>query len=155
MENNFQLTTQIYGAYAWLYNRPVVVVIEILIVLTVLFAVRGILQPKGDNSSEAGEGAARNALISVPLAVVLFAAFAVAYRLTLDFQEAATAQFPNVIVLTALPLPFWILVQDGRAARVAIGSAGGLRGAWHAASGKAEMVPRVDFRLRPNSLCIG
>ena len=41
MENNFQLTTQIYGDYEWLYNRPIVVVIEILVVATVLWAFYG------------------------------------------------------------------------------------------------------------------
>jgi len=145
MENNFQLTTQIYGSYAWLYNRPVVVVIEILIILTVVFAARGILQAKGDRSSEAGEGGARNALISMPLAAGLIAVFAVAYLVTLGFQETATAQFPKLILLAALPLALWILVQDGRAARLAITSAGGFGHAWHIAVGKADLGGSLTF----------
>lgn len=144
MENNFQLTTQIYGSYEWLYNRPVVVVIEILILLTVAFALRGILSPKGE-TSEAGEGAARNPLLSLPLTAGLLVAFGVAYRITLGFQEAATAQFPNVILLLALPLSASILVQDARAARVAVASAGGFRQAWHAASGKADLRASLAF----------
>ena len=145
MENNFQLTTQIYGSYAWLYNRPIVIVIEILILLTVVFAVRGLLGPKQDASSEAGEGAARNALISLPLAAGLLTVFAVAYRLTLGFGEAATAQFPNALLLAGLPLSAWILFQDARAARAAVVSVGGFVRAWHAASGKADLRASLVF----------
>jgi TctA family transporter len=146
MENNFQLTTQIYGSYEWLYNRPIVVVIEILIVLTVVFAVRGILGPrKEDSSSEVGEGAARNALISAPLATGLIVVFTIAYGVTLGFQEAATAQFPNLILLGALPLSFWILVQDGRAAFTAVNSTGDFRSAWQVASTKAALPSSLVF----------
>ena len=66
MENNFQLTTQIYGDYEWLYNRPIVVVIEILVVATIVYAIRG-RRPRGD-VSEAGEGAKLNPVLSIPLA---------------------------------------------------------------------------------------
>jgi putative tricarboxylic transport membrane protein len=139
MENNFHLTRQIYGDYEWLFNRPIVVVIEILILLTVVLAVRGRLSPKADDSSEVGEGAAYNPLISMPLAIGLFAMFAIAYQVTLGFQETATAQFPNIILLTALPLSAWILLRDGLAVKSVMASAGGLSSAWRAASSKAEL----------------
>ncbi len=145
MENNFQLTTQIYGATAWLYNRPIVVVIELLIVATVFFATRGLLRSKGDGLSEAGEGAARNPLISLPLAVCLTVAFGIAYRVTMGFQGAATAQFPEVILLGALPLCVWILVHDGRAARIAVCASPGLATAWHVAASKADLRPSLLF----------
>jgi len=145
METNYQLTTQIYGAYAWMFDRPLVVVIEVLILLTVVLAVRGMMQRKRDEPSEAGEGAARNALISLPLAMGLFVAFAVAYWITLGFQGAATAQFPRIVLLAALPLSLWIAAQDGRAARAAIGAAHGFREAWHAASRKADLWPSLVF----------
>ena len=139
MENNFHLTRQIYGDYEWLFNRPIVVVIEVLILLTVVLAVRGRLSPKADDSSEVGEGAAYNPLISMPLAIGLFAMFAIAYQVTLGFQETATAQFPNIILLTALPLSAWILLRDGLAVKSVMASAGGLSSAWRAASSKAEL----------------
>ena len=103
MENNFQLTTQIYGDWEWLYNRPIVVAIEILIAVTLVYAIRG-RRPRGD-VPEAGEGAKRNPLLSLPLAGGLLAAFAVAYGITRGFDQAATAQFPSAILITALPLP--------------------------------------------------
>ena len=139
MENNFQLTTQIYGDYEWLFNRPIVVVIEILIFLTVILAVRGKLSPKADESSEVGEGAVHNPLVSMPLAIGLFAMFAIAYQVTLGFQETATAQFPNMILLIALPLSVWIVLRDGLAVQSVIVAAGGLSAAWRAASSKAEL----------------
>ena len=139
MENNFHLTRQIYGDYEWLFNRPIVVVIEVLILLTVVLAVRGRLSPKADDSSEVGEGAAYNPLISMPLAIGLFAMFAIAYQVTLGFQETATAQFPNIILLTALPLSAWVLLRDGLAVKSVMASAGGLSSAWRAASSKAEL----------------
>ena len=145
MENNFQLTRQIYGDYEWLFNRPIVVVIEVLILLTVFFALRGRFSSKKEESSEAGEGAAYNPLVSLPLAIGLFAAFAIAYQITLGFQATATAQFPNVILLTALPLSIGILLQDGLAVRSVITSVGGFSVAWREASSKAELRRSLIF----------
>tara|TARA_B100000029_G_scaffold516683_1_gene632700 strand:+ start:1492 stop:3474 length:1983 start_codon:yes stop_codon:yes gene_type:complete len=145
MENNYQLTRQIYGSYEWLFNRPLVVVIEILIILTVILAVRGMLSPKSDQSSEAGEGAAHNPLMSFPLALGLCVMFFIAYQVTLGFQEVATAQFPYVIVIIALPISAWILLKDGLAARSAISSSGGLQLAWFNASTKAELRRSCEF----------
>ena len=141
MENNFQLTTQIYGEYAWLYNRPIVVVIELLIVATIVFAVRG--RKPGDETSEAGEGAKRNPLISFPLTAGLLVAFAVAWGIARGFGEAATAQFPNAILVVALPLTLLVLAKDIVAVRADAG--GGLGQAWRAAAEKADLVPSTRF----------
>ena len=144
MENNFQLTTQIYGDYEWLYNRPIVVVIELLIVATVVFAVRGRRPGAGGEESEAGEGAKRNPLVSAPLAVGLLAAFAAAYGITLGFEQAATAQFPNAILIVALPLAAWVLARDAMAVRAAVGG-DGFGSAWRAAAAKAELRSSARF----------
>ena len=143
MENNFQLTTQIYGDWEWLYNRPIVVAIEILIVVTIAYAIRG-RRPRGD-VSEAGEGAKRNPVLSLPLAGGLLAAFAVAYGITRGFDEAATAQFPNAILITALPLAGWVLLRDVLAARGAVEGAAGLGNALRAAAGKADLGQSLKF----------
>lgn len=141
MENNFQLTTQIYGDYEWLYNRPIVVIIELLIVATIVFAIRG--RRPGEETSEAGEGARRNPLISFPLAAGLLAAFAAAYGITRGFGQAATAQFPNAILVLALPLTAWVLMRDFAEVRVTAGD--GLANAWRAAAEKADLVPSTRF----------
>ena len=143
MENNFQLTTQIYGDWEWLYNRPIVVAIEILIVVTIVYAIRG-RRPRGD-VPEAGEGAKRNPLLSLPLAGGLLAAFAVAYGITRGFDQVATAQFPNAILITALPLAGWVLLRDVLAARGAVEGAGGLGKAVQAAAGKADLGQSLKF----------
>ena len=143
MENNFQLTTQIYGDWEWLYNRPIVVAIEILIVVTIVYAIRG-RRPRGD-VPEAGEGAKRNPLLSLPLAVGLLAAFAAAYGITRGFNQAATAQFPNAILITALPLAGWVLLREVLAARGAVEGAGGLGKAVQAAAGKADLGQSLKF----------
>ena len=143
MENNFQLTTQIYGDWEWLYNRPIVVAIEILIVVTIVYAIRG-RRPRGD-VPEAGEGAKRNPLLSLPLAGGLLAAFAVAYGITRGFDQAATAQFPSAILITALPLAGWVLLRDVLAARGAVEGAGGLGKAVQAAAGKADLGQSLKF----------
>ena len=142
MENNYQLTTQIYGDYEWLYNRPIVVIIELLIVATIVFALRG-RRPKGE-VSEAGEGARRNPLISAPLAGVLLVGFAVAYGITRGFDQAATAQFPNAILIVALPLAVWVLVRDFVAVRRVVVD-GGPGAAWQAAAEKADLMPSARF----------
>ena len=143
MENNFQLTTQIYGDWEWLYNRPIIVAIEILIVVTIVYAIRG-RRPRGD-VSEAGEGAKRNPLLSLPLAGGLLAAFAVAYGITRGFNQAATAQFPNAILITALPLAGWVLLREVLAARGAAGDAGGFGNAVKAAAIKADLGQSLKF----------
>ena len=141
MENNFQLTTQIYGEYEWLYNRPIVVIIELLIVATIVFAIRG--RKPGDETSEAGEGAKRNPLISFPLTAGLLVAFAVAWGIARGFGEAATAQFPNAILVVALPLTLWVLARDFVAVKADV--SGGLGQAWRAAAEKADLVPSTRF----------
>ncbi|HSG64122.1 MAG TPA: tripartite tricarboxylate transporter permease [Gammaproteobacteria bacterium] len=145
MEDNYQLSTQIYGEYAWLYSRPVVVVIEALIVLTVVLALRGVIKPKPKESSEAGEGAAINPLISLPVTAGLAALFFLAYTLTGDFAQRATAQFPHAILVVGIPLVLLVLVQDVRASLRAVAAAGGFGPAWSTAVKKAELAASAVF----------
>ena len=41
IENNFQLTMQLHSDFSWMYQRPIVVIIEIAIVATIVLAARG------------------------------------------------------------------------------------------------------------------
>jgi hypothetical protein len=145
MEDNYQLSTQIYGEYTWFYNRPVVLVIEALIVLTVVLALRGTIKPKPNETSEAGEGSAINPLISLPVTAGLAALFFLAYTLTGEFQQRATAQFPHAILVVGIPLVLLILVQDARASMRAITAAGGFGPAWTSAVRKAELSGSAVF----------
>jgi TctA family transporter len=145
MENNFQLSTQIYGQYAWFFTRPVVVIIELLIVATVVLAIYGIIKPKPKEDSEAGEGAAVNPLISLPVTVVVAAVFVGAFWITQGFEQRATAQFPFAILVVGLPLVMLILVQDFMAAARTVREAAGFGPAWRSAVRKAEVPSSAVF----------
>ncbi len=120
MEENLHLSTQIYGGWSWLVEKPIVVVIEILIVVTIIFALRDVLTrtaPSRSASSmeeDLSEGSAINPFISVPLSIAMMALFVWAYAETQAFEEVATAQFPEAILLAALPIMLLTLLNDLR-----------------------------------------
>ncbi len=145
MENNLQLSTQIYAGYDWLFNRPVVIVIEILIALTIFFAVRGTLRPKPGKRPQGGEGAAQNPLISLPLAIGMAFIFVFAYLVSMDFQEAATAQFPRAVLMVAIPLAALVVLKDARACLITIKSSAGFSSALIAALREAEIYRSLRF----------
>jgi len=144
MENNLQLSTQIYGGYEWLYDRPVVVAIELLILLTVVLSVRGIIKPK-DQSAQGGEGASRNPLLSLPLAAGFTVVFLLAWWESSGFQEAATAQFPRAILFVAIPLALLIAGRDAAACRKAAHDTGGMAIAIRSAFARADFGPSLLF----------
>ncbi len=144
MENNLQLSSQIYNGYEWLFNRPAVVAIEILIGVTVLLAVRGIINPKGKNAS-GGEGATRNPLLSLALSVGFCMVFFLALLETLNFGGAATSQFPKAILTVALPITLLLVVKDSQASMRVTAVAGNLREALSQAADKSELQPSLVF----------
>jgi putative tricarboxylic transport membrane protein len=144
MENNLQLSTQIYSGYSWLYDRPVVIAIELLIVLTVVLAARGIIKPK-NSKVQAGEGGAGSALISLPLSVGLVGLFALALWETFNFQQTATAQFPQAILYIALPLAALIVYKDYVECRRASHETGSAQRALQLALLQADFTPSVVF----------
>ena len=139
MENNYQLSTQIYGQYAWLFTRPVVVIIELLIVVTVLLAVYGVIKPKPKENAEAGEGTAINPLISLPVTIGVAVVFVGAFLISQGFEQRATAQFPLAILFVGLPLIVLILIQDAMASLRTVREATGFGRAWRSAVQKAEL----------------
>jgi TctA family transporter len=149
MENNYQLSTQIYGNYAWFYTRPVVVIIELLIAITVALAFWGVIKPKpkddDEEASEAGEGAALNPLVSLPTTLLIAGCFVVAFWLTSQFQQRATGQFPHAVLIVGLPLVFLIFINDIRGSIAAINASSGLGAAWSLAVRKAELPASVVF----------
>ena len=145
MENNYQLSTQIYGQFAWFYTRPVVIIIELLIVITVLLALYGVIKPKPREDSEAGEGAAINPLISLPVTTGVAIVFAGAFWIAQGFEQRATAQFPLAILAVGLPLVVLILIQDFMASTRTIREAAGFGPAWRSAVRKAELPSSLVF----------
>ncbi|MFQ5645290.1 MAG: tripartite tricarboxylate transporter permease, partial [Thiogranum sp.] len=126
IENNYQLTMQIYDGVSWMYRRPIVVGIEIAIAVTVFLAARGMSQPKSVRPRDAGNAGPPESLMSLALAVTLLVLFVWAYAAAQAFDDADTAQFPLTILLIAIPLAVFGVVQDARACFAGISSSGGV-----------------------------
>ena len=126
IEYNFQLTMQTYEGLSWMYQRPIVVCIEIAIVVTILLAVRGNTKPKALQVTDDGDAGSAKALMSVGLAVMLLALFIWAYADARAFVDPETAQFPVTILLAAIPLAIFVSIQDTRACLRGVSASGGI-----------------------------
>jgi len=145
IENNFQLTTQLHDGFSWMYQRPIVVGIEIAIAVTIFLAARGITRPKSVQVKKVDDGGSLQSLMSVILAVILLSVFVWAYVTATGFEDAATAQFPVTVLMLAIPLALLVLVQDTRACRRGIRESGGFAPAISAASQKWDLPDSTRF----------
>lgn len=145
MENNLDLTLQLYQGFGWLYQRPVVVVVEVLALLTVVLAARGVLKPKALRPAAGVEGGTRNSLASLPVTLGLLALFGAAFIESQGFAEAATARFPVFILGAAIPLTLVVLARDLLGCGAAIRGAGGLGPALAEAVDNAGLGPSLRF----------
>ena len=81
MENAFQISMKVHKGASWLWERPIVLIIGALIVITIFSAARGIIKnkEKEDNEDESepatGEGAERSPMISLPFSILIFLLF--------------------------------------------------------------------------------
>ncbi|NIA26655.1 MAG: hypothetical protein GWP02_01270 [Desulfobulbaceae bacterium] len=145
IENNFQLTMQLHDGFGWMYNRPIVVVIEIAIAVTIFLAARGVTRPKSVQVKKVDDDGSSQALMSFVLALILLLVFVWAYTTATGFQDAATAQFPVTVLLLAIPLVLLILVQDTRACYRGFKAFGGSALVIAAASEKWELPGSTRF----------
>lgn len=139
MENWFQRSMSVYEGFAWL-QRPLVAIIIVLTILTLLFSVRSIIRQRrsGTEAPEAGEGAERNPLLSLPLSLLLLPLFA--WSLTEAQQwPLEVRRFPIFIAIPGIALVLVALFFDFAAARQSVSSHGGFAPACRAASGKAVL----------------
>jgi putative tricarboxylic transport membrane protein len=134
IENNFQLTMQLHDGFSWMYQRPIVVVIEIAIVVTIFLAARGITRPKSVRVKKADDGDLSQSLMSLILAVTMLSVFVWAYAAAADFEDAATSEFPVTLLMLAIPLALLVLVQDVRACLTKVKACGGTASAIATAS---------------------
>jgi len=112
MEKSFFLSMQGFGAQFVL--RPATLVISALVLLTLFFAYKGILQRKvvGDQP-QFGEGYQKNPLASVILSGLGTITFAAA-GLTAQQWGYSVRLFPTVVSIPATILFAWIFVRDVR-----------------------------------------
>ena len=136
MEQTFQITMRVHEGPAWLWERPIVVGIALLCVLTVFLAGRGVIKRKRDkDETVTGEGNEYNPIISLPLSLVLFAFFTHAYFDSQTWPEMAQ-QFPFTIAVPAVFFAFYALVRDSVDLKKEIGIQGGIAVVWREASSR-------------------
>ena len=71
--------------------------------------------------------------------------FVLAYLVSMDFQEAATAQFPRAVLMAAIPLAALVVLKDARACSRTIKSSAGFSPALIAALSGAEIYRSLQF----------
>ncbi len=123
MEENLHLSTTIYGGWGWMLDKPVVIIIEILIVATIIYSLidlhkrrdrslahGGVVENEVDEE-DLSEGSVRNPIMSLPLSILFLLLFCWAYVETQKFEEVETAQFPEAVILVAIPIAFITLIS--------------------------------------------
>jgi TctA family transporter len=145
IENNFQLTMQLHDGLSWMYQRPIVVVIEIAIVVTIFLAARGITRPKSAQVSKADDSGLSQSLMSFILTVIMLSLFVWAYVAATDFEDPATSQFPVTLLMLAIPLALLVFVQDARACFRHVNESGGSAWAIAAASQEWDLPASMRF----------
>lgn len=146
IENNFQLTMQLHNDFSWMYQRPIVVIIEIAILATIILAARGITRPKSVRERKKKNVAGPSqSLMSFLLAGILMAVFVAAFLIAKGFEDAATGQFPLAVLTIAIPLLLFVLTNDMRACFSGIKAAGGTAQAIAAASQTWELPASARF----------
>ena len=145
MEDNLQLSVQIYDGFSWIYTRPIVLIIIVLIVITLVLAANGVIKAKqAPGGPETGEGGAKNPFFSVPLGLLLGGLFVAAPLAAQDWEEAAQ-QFPVVVSIAGAILVLIVLVGDLRDLRLRVGQAPNFSAAFGAAIAEAEFFRAAQF----------
>jgi TctA family transporter len=111
LENAFQISLRTHQGFGWL-GGPVVLSIMVLIVLTLFFAVRGVIRSKSSPDTPAtGEGSENNPIISLPFTVALFVLFSWAGFEAYKWSPWVR-QFPLTITLPGAVITLIALYQD-------------------------------------------
>lgn len=145
IENNYLLTMQLYDGLSWMYQRPIVVIIEVAIVVTIFLAARGLTRPKSIQARKTKNVGPSQSLMSFLLAVILLAVFVWAFLIAKGFEDAATGQFPIVLLTLAIPLSLLVLTQDMRACFTGVKESGGPALAVAAASKRWDLPASATF----------
>ena len=130
METSFLISINSYEGVAWLWERPIVLVIWGLIAITLFSAVRGLSKniKKDENKEEpvTGEGAERSPMISLPFSILLLLLFSWAmWEATRGHNVGAeyvpepwpleVSQFPIATIVTGFILVFFVILKDWKA----------------------------------------
>jgi TctA family transporter len=114
LENSLYISTMANEEpLAWL-TRPIVLIIFALTAITLAFSIRGVLRSKRSGEQpKSGEGREENFFLSLPLSLILFAAFSFA-AIEATNWSLPVAQFPLFIATPAIILCLVVLTGDVR-----------------------------------------
>ena len=110
LEGSFQISMRVHQGVGWL-GRPIVILLIAVIVLTLVFASRGIARQKLAGQPAGGEAAERNPAVSLPFSVILCALFIWAGFGALGWPPAVR-QFPLVICVPGAVLALVVVARD-------------------------------------------
>ncbi len=143
MENAYLLTGRVYDGFEWL-QRPIVVVISLVIAVTLFVVIRGILRQKRDGANiTQGEGVSGSPVFSLPLSILFLVIFSSATVLATDWPNSVK-QFPVLLGICGAIFTFFAVVNDGFTFRKTLATEAGFRNAVTRASkdavfGKASL----------------
>jgi putative tricarboxylic transport membrane protein len=152
MEEYLHLSLGVYGGFEWLWERPIVLVINVLILATLYLAAKGIikqkLQPDAEKVDDApevlAEGGARNPMISLPIAIAGLVVFVYALIEAGNFEDEETRAFPETVLYVGIPLILLILFNDFKEV-LADGARHGYAKAWRMSAQATDFNKSIAF----------
>ena len=117
METAMNISVQTHGAGS--FTRPIVLIIMVLVVVTVMFAVRGRLgrvQSAGGAQIEGAEGGRQCPAISLPIAIFMLITFVYAFVEATEWRFGPRI-FPHSVVIVGFVLASMVVLRDIQALR--------------------------------------
>lgn len=148
MENAYLLTGRVYDGLEWM-QRPIVVVIGIVVLCTIGFVIRSMIIQKmkeKDGSRPPSDGSAGSPVFSLPLSILFIAIFIAAAILAGDWPNSVK-QFPVLLGVAGAVFVFFVLIQDGLDFQSLLRTEGGLVPAFRSASEQAVLAKAMLFML--------
>lgn len=110
LERSFQISTRIHQGFSWA-ERPIVIVLFLIIVATLVLAARGVARQKRSKIPATGEAAERNPAVSLPISFLLSTGFIWAAYTALAWP-VPVRQFPLLITVPGAVLSIVVMVRD-------------------------------------------
>lgn len=148
MENAFLLTGRVYDGLEWM-QRPIVMLIGIVILCTIGFVIYGLVKQKikqKDGIEAPADSAGGSPVFSLPLSVLFIIIFVAAAILAGDWPNSVK-QFPLLLGITGALLVFFVLFQDVLDFRRLLNSGGGFTKVLGEAAATALLTKAMLFML--------
>lgn len=151
MENAFQISMRVHGGVGWL-TRPIVLIIAVLIITTIVLSVRGVTVNKSTsgnkadlkNAQIAGEGSARNPILSLPLSLILTVLFVWAGFTAMQWPTAVR-QFPQIAAFCGAIMVVFAFARDAFGIRATVAEHGSFGTAFFQAADQAILGKAAMF----------